>query len=91
METETHRFIVEVQVKQRNYGALRSIEVLDEDSTAAFVDTQDWRLETLSVELHVRETLDLPQMDETARVGYVDVHPDTLEWSFTPTNDSLVS
>lgn len=91
METETHRFIVEVQVEQRNYGALRSIEVLDEDSTAAFVDTQDWRLETLSVELHVRETLDLPQMDETARVGYVDVHPDTLKWSFTPTNDSLVS
>ncbi|GAA0678830.1 hypothetical protein ACFQDG_01170 [Natronoarchaeum mannanilyticum] len=91
MDDDTHRFMVKVQVQQRNHGALRSIEVLDEDSTAAFVDTQDWRLETLSVESHVRETLDLPQLDETTQVGYVDVHPDTLEWSFTPTNDSLVS
>ena len=87
----SHRFSVEVQVQQRNYGALRSVKVLDEDSTASFVDRRDWRLETLSVESHVRELLDLPRLDETTQVGHIIVvDPETLEWSFTPTDESLV-
>lgn len=91
MSDESLRFPVEVQVRHRNHGALRSVEVLDGDSTISFVDRQGWRLETLSVESHVRELLDLPRLDETTQVGYVVVDPETLEWSFTPSDDVPMS
>lgn len=91
MSDESHRFPVEVQVRHRKHGALRSVEILDEDSTASFVDTRDWHLETLSVESHIRELLDLPRLDETTHVGYIVVDPETLDWSFTPSADAPVS
>lgn len=91
MSNDTHRLDVEVRVTQRTHGALRSITVLDEDSQAAFVDTQEWRLETLSVESYVRDTFNIPNLNETSVVGYIDVNADTLEWVFTPTNDEIVS
>lgn len=91
MSDDSPRFPVEVQVRRRNYGTLRSVDLQDDDSTASFVNTQDWRLETLSVESHVREILDLRQLNQTTQVGYVVVDPETLKWSFTPSADAPVS
>lgn len=85
--TDTHRFPVEMRYKQRQFGAERSINVLYEDSDADFTETQEWRLQTISIGSDLRERLDIKSIDKTKIIGYVDVDPDSLEWEFTPAED----
>lgn len=74
---------VEVEVTSERYGTLRSVNVVSGDDIPPELDTQEWRLEELSVETHVREQIDVSALDETTNVGVVRVDLDTLEWEFT--------
>jgi hypothetical protein len=73
-----------MRYKQRQFGAERSINVLYEDFDADSTETQEWRLQTISIGSDLRERLDIKRIDETKIIGYVDVDPDSLEWEFTP-------
>jgi hypothetical protein len=73
-----------MRYKQRQFGAERSINVLYEDFDADSTETQEWRLQTISIGGDLRERLDIKRIDGTKIIGYVDVDPDSLEWEFTP-------
>jgi hypothetical protein len=73
---------VEVEVTPEQYGTLRSVNVVSGDDIPPELDTQEWRLEEISVESYVREQIDVDAIDDTMNVGVVRVDPDTLEWEF---------
>ncbi|EMA68115.1 hypothetical protein [Halorubrum distributum] len=73
---------VEVEVTSEQYGTLRSVNVVSGDDIPPELDTQEWRLEEISVESHVRDQLDVGTIDETTSVGVVRVDTDTLVWEF---------
>jgi hypothetical protein len=73
---------VEVEVTSERYGTLRSVNVVTGDDIPPELDTQDWRLEGLSAESHVRDQIDLGGIDETTIIGVVQVETGTLEWEF---------
>lgn len=73
---------IKVEVTSERYGTLRSVNVLSRDDIPLEMDTQEWRLEELSVESHVRERIDVREIDETIIVGVVQFKTGTLEWGF---------
>ncbi|TKX55651.1 hypothetical protein EXE43_20865 [Halorubrum sp. SS5] len=83
MSGDLVEFPVEVEVTPERYGTLRSVNVVSGDDIPPELDSQEWRLEEISVESHVRDQIDIAVMDETAKVGVVRVDPGTLEWEFT--------
>ena len=73
---------IEVEVTSERYGTLRSVNVVSGDDIPPELDTQEWRLEELSVESHVRDQIDIGEIDKTMNVGLVRVETHTLEWEF---------
>ncbi|OYR58752.1 hypothetical protein DJ83_14470 [Halorubrum ezzemoulense] len=73
---------VEVEVTPERYGTLRSVNVVAGGNIPPELDTQEWRLEEISVESHVRNRIAVSAIDKTTRIGIVRVSPDTLEWEF---------
>ncbi|ELZ43371.1 hypothetical protein C464_16632 [Halorubrum coriense DSM 10284] len=82
MSGETVEIPVEVEVTPEKYGTLRSVNVVSEDNIPLELDTQEWRLEAISVESHVRDQIDVRGVDETTTVGVVRVDPETLNWEY---------
>lgn len=87
MEDERVQFPVKLEVTKHDYGKLRSIDVVDEDATEEFVDTQEWRLESLKIESFVRDQIEVGDFEETAKLGTVVVKPESLEWEFVRSED----
>jgi len=85
---ETCRFPVEVHVKQRNYGAERSINVIYEDTDCGFVETQDWRLKALSICGDLRDEYAIDGLSESKTIGYVEVDPETFDWKFVENSEN---
>jgi|GEM_PF-3375631 len=81
-------FPIEIGVKQREHGVERSVNILDEDASEEFVDTQDWRLKKIQIRGDLRESLDIDSIPESKRVGHIQVTPETLEWEFVDETDS---
>jgi hypothetical protein len=75
-------FPIQIRVKSRKYGVERSINVLDDDSSEKFTDTQDWRLKKLQISSTLREQLDIDSTSETEIIGYIKIDPETFEWEF---------
>ncbi|TKX53865.1 hypothetical protein EXE44_17160 [Halorubrum sp. SS7] len=73
---------IEVDVTPERYGTLRSVNVVSGDDIPPALDSQEWRLEELSVESHVRDQIDVRAIDETTNVGVLRVDTNTLEWEF---------
>lgn len=73
---------VEVEVTPERYGTLRSVNVVSGDDIPPELDTQEWRLEEISVESYVREQIDVKAIDNTMNIGVVRVDSETLEWEF---------
>lgn len=55
MSGDLVEFAVEVEVTSEWYGPLRPVNVVSEEDVPPALDTQEWRLEDLSVESHVRD------------------------------------
>lgn len=87
MTEEGVQFPVKLEVSQQNYGKLRSVNVVDEEATEEFVDTQEWRLESLKIESFVRDQIKVKNFQETTKLGTVVVEPASLEWEFVPAED----
>lgn len=83
MGSDLVEFPVEVEVTPEQYGTLRSVNVVSREEIPPELDTQEWRLEEISVESHVRDQIDVNSINETTRVGVVQIKPDTLEWEFS--------
>ena len=89
MTSETIKLPIEVEVTQERFGKTRSINVLLPESPPAVLDTQDWRLEEVSIDSSLRDSLQMRNIDETKLVGHVVVDLNTLEWEFVEeANDS---
>ncbi|ELZ41847.1 hypothetical protein C472_00349 [Halorubrum tebenquichense DSM 14210] len=73
---------MEVKVTDQQYGTLRSVNVLSPEDLPEILDTQDWRLEEISIEGDIRESFEINEFDETTLIGHVVVDLDTLEWEF---------
>ncbi|WP_049906108.1 hypothetical protein [Halorubrum tebenquichense] len=82
MTVESARLPVEVKVTDQQYGTLRSVNVLSPEDLPEILDTQDWRLEEISIEGDIRESFEINEFDETTLIGHVVVDLDTLEWEF---------
>lgn len=82
---EACRFPIEVHVKQRNYGAERSINVIYEDADYGFVETQDWRFKVISICGDLREEYAIDALSESKTIGYVEVDPETFGREFVKT------
>ncbi|TKX86092.1 hypothetical protein EXE43_10165 [Halorubrum sp. SS5] len=82
MTEGTVKLPVEVEVTQERFGKTRSINVLLPDSPPTALDTQEWRLEEVSIDSTLRESLQMKNIDETRLVGHVVVELNTLEWEF---------
>ncbi|WP_424015786.1 hypothetical protein ACOZ35_07630 [Halorubrum xinjiangense] len=82
MSSDLVELPIEVEVTSERYGTLRSVNVLSGDDIPPELDTQEWRLEELSVESHVRDQIDIRAINETTKIGVVRVDANTLEWKF---------
>lgn len=82
MSGDLIEFPVEVEVTPERHGTLRSVNIVSGDDFTPELDTQEWRLEELSVESYVRDQIDVGAIDETTEVGVLRVDADTLEWNF---------
>jgi len=72
-----------VEVTEERFGKARSINVLLPDNSPDRLDTRDWRLEEVSIDSTVRDSIQMKDIDETKLVGHVVVDLNTLEWNFT--------
>lgn len=82
MSGDLVEFPVEVEVTSERYGTLRSVNVVSGDEIPPELDTQEWRLEEISVESYVRDQVGISAIDETTNVGVLRVDTNTLEWEF---------
>ncbi|PSQ55140.1 hypothetical protein BRD22_10210 [Halobacteriales archaeon SW_8_68_21] len=77
---------IKVEVTSERYGTLRSVNIVSGADVPPELDTQEWRLEELSVESHVRDRVILDEIENSMNIGVVRVDPDTLEWEFIENN-----
>ncbi|TKX36036.1 MULTISPECIES: hypothetical protein [unclassified Halorubrum] len=82
MSRDLVEFPVEVEVTPERYGTLRSVHVVSGEDIPPELDTQEWRLEELSLESYVRDQIDINTIDETTTVGVARIDSETLEWEF---------
>jgi len=82
MSGDLVEFPVEVEVTPERYGTLRSVNVVSGDDIPPELDSQEWRLEEISVESYAREQIDVKAIDNTMNIGVVRVDSETLEWEF---------
>ncbi|MFY4815032.1 hypothetical protein ACOJIV_20405 [Haloarcula sp. AONF1] len=73
---------VEVEVTPERYGTIRSVNVVTGNDIPPELDTQDWRLEEISVENYVREEENIDGIDKTTKVGVVQVCLKNLKWEY---------
>lgn len=81
------QFPVKLEVTKQEYGKLRSVNVVNEETTEDFEDTQELKLELLKIESFVRDQIEVTDFQETTKLGTVLIEPASLEWGFVPSED----